>query len=114
MGSSAGAAGESTISAERAVEIATSQLATVADLVVEEIDLKPEDGRMIWDVEFAGDHEVEIDAITGAVLKLEIDDRERMDDDGRPDDRGGDDGDEHGDDRGGGDSGPGGGNQGHG
>jgi hypothetical protein len=104
MGISAGATGESTISAERAVEIATSQLATVADLVVEEIDLKPEDGRMIWDVEFAGDHEVEIDAVTGAVLKLEIDDRERMDDEG----------DVHGDDRGGGDSGPGGGNQGHG
>ena len=65
------------------MEIATSQLATVADLVVEEIDLKPEDGRMIWDVEFAGDHEVEIDAVTGAVLKLEIGDRERMDDDRR-------------------------------
>ena len=114
MGISAGATGESTISAERAVEIATSQLATVPDLVVEEIDLKPEDGRMIWDVEFAGDHEVEIDAVTGAVLKLEIDDRERMDDGGGADDHGGDDGDVHGDDRGGGDSGPGGGIQGHG
>ena len=44
-----------------------SHLTTVGDLVVEEIDLKPEDGRMIWDVEFAGDHEVELDAVTGAM-----------------------------------------------
>jgi uncharacterized membrane protein YkoI len=114
MATSAGAPGESTISAERAVEIAASQLATVADLVVEEIDLKPEDGRMIWDVEFAGDHEVEIDAVTGAVLKLETGDRERIDDDLGADDRGGGGGDEHGDDHGGGDGEPGGSNQGHG
>ena len=102
------ATSENNISAERAVQIAMSHLPTVGDLVVVEIDLKPEDGRMIWDVEFAGDHEVELDAVTGAMLKLEIGDRDRTDDVGRADDRGGDDdGTDHGDDHGGDDHGGG-------
>ena len=84
------------ISAERAAQIAMSHLATVGDLVVEEIQLKLEDGRMIWDVEFVGDHEVELDAVTGAMLKLEIGNG------GRTEEVGGDD---HGDDHGGDDSG---------
>ena len=94
-----------TISEDQAVRIAAGQLATVGEVVVEEVDLEPEDGRMTWDVEFSGDHEVEIDAVTGAVLKLEIgddetgDDRHRDDGDDHGDDEGDDRGDDHGGDR---------------
>jgi hypothetical protein len=90
--------GASMISAERARQIAAGQLMTVGDLVLAEIDLKPEDGRMIWDVEFAGDHEVEIDAVTAAVLEIEIGGRVHVNDDNGTDDRGDDRGDDHGDD----------------
>jgi hypothetical protein len=80
--------------------------------VVEEIDLEFEDGRMIWDVEFVGDHEVEVDSTTGDVVKLEFgdghdddgDDNGR-DDDGRDDDDGDGDG-SSGRGRGGEDDGP--------
>jgi hypothetical protein len=67
--------------------------------VVEEIDLEFEDGRMIWDVEFVGDHEVEVDSMTGDVVKRESGDD--SDDNGHDDD---DDGSGHG--RGGEDDGP--------
>jgi hypothetical protein len=90
--------GTETISAAEAVQIAESHLTGVGELVIEEVDLKPEDGRLIWDVEFEGDREVEIDAVVGSVVKLEIsgDDRNRGDDDDHGDDDHGDD--DHGDD----------------
>jgi uncharacterized membrane protein YkoI len=37
------------------------------------IELEAEDGRLVWEVEFANDIEVEIDATTGAVLDVERD-----------------------------------------
>ncbi len=57
------------------------------------MELKLEDGRVIWEVEFADDAEVEIDATTGVIVKVET-----------ADDRGGNSGpgsgdDDHDDDR---------------
>jgi hypothetical protein len=90
-------------------------LTTVGDLVLAEIDLELEDGRMIWDVEFSGDHEVEIDAVTAAVLKVEIGGRATVNDDDGTDDDGTDDrGDDHGGDNEGDNSGSGSDDHGHG
>jgi uncharacterized membrane protein YkoI len=96
------------ISSAEAVEIALGELSgSGSSPTVREIDLEFEDGRQIWDVEFVGGHEVEVEAMTGEIVKLEL-----GDDDG--DDRdhdnsgpgGGDDDDD--DDDGGGDRGRGG------
>ena len=70
-------------------------------LVLAEIDLELDDGRQIWDVEFVGDHEVEVDSTTGDVVKVEVGDGrddhrdDRGDDDRGDDDRGDDDGPNH-------------------
>ena len=101
------------ISSAEAVEIALGELlGSGSSPTVREIDLEFEDGRQIWDVEFVGGHEVEVEAMTGEIVKLEL-----GDDDG--DDRdhdnsgpgGGDDDDDDDDDgsdrgRGGHDDGP--------
>jgi hypothetical protein len=82
--------GQPAVSADQAVEIARAALGGRGDTpVVEEIDLEFEDGRKIWDVEFVGDHEVEVDSTTGDVVKLEFgDDRDDAgDDNGHDDDR---------------------------
>jgi hypothetical protein len=97
--------GQPEVSSEQAVEIARAALGGGGSLVVEEIDLEFEDGRLIWDVEFVGDHEVEVDSMTGDVVKRESGDG--RDDDGRDDnghDDDDDDGSGHG--RGGEDDGP--------
>jgi len=79
--------GQPAVTAAEAVQIARAELAAGGDVpAVEEIDLKLEDGRQIWDIEFVGDHEVEVDSTTGDVVKLEFGD-------GRDDDLGHDDGD---------------------
>jgi hypothetical protein len=91
------------VSADQAVGIALDALGGDTR-VVEEIDLEFEDGRMIWDVEFVGDHEVEVDSTTGDVVKLEFGDGHDDDgDDNGHDDDGGDDSSG----RGGEDDGPG-------
>ena len=90
-----GGSGQPAVSSDQAVGIARAALGGDT-LVVEEIDLEFEDGRMIWDVEFVGDHEVEVDSTTGDVVKLEFGDGH--DDDGGDDSsgRGGeDDGPDH-------------------
>jgi hypothetical protein len=85
------------VTSAEAVEIARAELGMGADaLALDEIDLKFEDGRQIWDVEFVGDHEVEVDSTTGDVVKVEVGDG--RDDRGDDDDDRGDDDDDHGDD----------------
>lgn len=60
------------ISAAEAVGIAAGSISGEgASRSVREIDLEFEDGRWVWDVELAGDDEVEVDAVTGVVVKLE-------------------------------------------
>ncbi len=67
--------GQPAVTAAEAVQIARAELAAGGDVpAVEEIDLKLEDGRQIWDIEFVGDHEVEVDSTTGDVVKLEFGD----------------------------------------
>jgi hypothetical protein len=90
--------GQPSVTSAEAVEIARVELGMGADaLVLEEIDLELEDGRQIWDVEFAGDHEVEVDSTTGEVVKVEVGDGR----DDHRDDRGDDGDDNDGDDNGG-------------
>jgi len=61
------------ISSAEAVEIARRAVTGGGSSpTVEELDLKFEDGRQIWDVEFLGDDEVEVHAVTGEVVKLEL------------------------------------------
>jgi hypothetical protein len=96
------------ISSAEAVEIARRAVTGGGSSpTVEELDLKFEDGRQIWDVEFVGDDEVEVHAVTGEVVKLELGDDDRDDDDnsgpGSGDD---DDEDGSGSGRGGHDDGP--------
>jgi len=93
--------GQPAVSSDQAVGIARAALGGDAP-VVEEIDLEFEDGTMIWDVEFVGDHEVEVDSTTGDVVKIESGDG--RDDNGRDDDDDNDDSSGHG--RGGEDDGP--------
>ncbi|MGH8824899.1 MAG: PepSY domain-containing protein [Jiangellaceae bacterium] len=84
-------ASQPVVSAAEAVDIARAALAVGVPAV--EVDLKFEDGRQIWDVEFVGDHEVEVDSTTGDVVKLEIGDDDDVD---RTHGRGGhDDGPDH-------------------
>ncbi|MGH9249228.1 MAG: PepSY domain-containing protein [Acidimicrobiales bacterium] len=99
--------GQPAVTAAEAVEIARAELAAGGDVpAVEEIDLELEDGRQIWDIEFVGDHEVEVDSTTGDVVKLEFGDG-RDDDDGHDDDGHDDDGHrDSGHGRGGHDDGP--------
>ncbi|HEX6578699.1 MAG TPA: PepSY domain-containing protein [Jiangellaceae bacterium] len=94
--------GQPSVTSAEAVEIARAELGMGADaLVLAEIDLELEDGRQIWDVEFVGDHEVEVDSTTGEVVKVEAGDGR----DDHRDDRGDDEGDDEGDDNGGDDNG---------
>ena len=79
---------EESIPREQAVQIAASHLTGVGELVLEDVELEREDGRMIWDVEFVGDHEAEIDAATGSVVELEVRDDDRDNGDHRDDDDG--------------------------
>jgi hypothetical protein len=70
------------ISSAEAVEIARrAVMGGGSSPTVEELDLKFEDGRQIWDVEFVGDDEVEVHAVTGEVVKLELSDDDDEDDD---------------------------------
>jgi hypothetical protein len=70
------------ISSAEAVEIARRAVTGGGSSpTVEELDLKFEDGRQIWDVEFVGDDEVEVHAVTGEVVKLELGDDDDEDDD---------------------------------
>jgi hypothetical protein len=55
-----------------------------------EVELDDEQGRTVWEVEFGADHEVYVDAATGEVVKVELDDDRGRDDD-LDDDRGRDD-----------------------
>jgi hypothetical protein len=97
--------GQPAVSSDQAVEIARAALGGGGDtLVVEETDLEIEDGRQIWDVEFVGDHEVEVDSTTGDVVKIESGDG--RDDNGRDDDDNDDNDDGSGHGRGGEDDGP--------
>jgi hypothetical protein len=96
------------ISSAEAVEIARRAVTGGGSSpTVEELDLKFEDGRQIWDVEFVGDDEVEVHAVTGEVVKVELGDDDDEDDDnsgaGSGDD---DDADGSGSGRGGHDDGP--------
>ena len=96
------------ISSAEAVEIARRAVTGgESSPTVEELDLKFEDGRQIWDVEFVGDDEVEVHAVTGEVVRLELGDDDDRDDD-NSDPGSGDDGDEDssGSGRGGQDDGP--------
>lgn len=76
--------GQPSVTSAEAVEIARAELGMGADaLVLAEIHLELEDGRQIWDVEFVGDHEVEVDSTTGEVVKVEVGDgRDDHDDNG--------------------------------
>lgn len=63
---------KSTISQEKAIEIALKQFSGVVD----DIDLDREDGRLIYEIEIEspeGEAEIEIDAYTGEVLVVDID-----------------------------------------
>ncbi|MGH8773671.1 MAG: PepSY domain-containing protein [Jiangellaceae bacterium] len=76
------ASADAAISAPEAVEIAGRELAGGGSAPpVDRLDLKFEDGRLIWDVEFVGDHKVEVDATTGAIVKFELGDDDHGDDD---------------------------------
>jgi hypothetical protein len=91
------------ISSAEAVEIARRAVMDGGSSpTVEELDLKFEDGRQIWDVEFVGDDEVEVHAVTGEVVKLELSDDDEDDDNSGP----GSDEDGGGSGRGGHDDGP--------
>jgi uncharacterized membrane protein YkoI len=91
------------ISSAEAVEIARrAVMGGGSSPTVEELDLKFEDGRQIWDVEFVGDDEVEVHAVTGEVVKLELSDDDEDDDNSGP----GSDEDGGGSGRGGHDDGP--------
>ncbi len=93
------------ISAAEAVDVAAGSISGEgASPSVREIDLEFEDGRWIWHVEFAGDDEVEVDAMTGVVVKLER--RDDKDDWGDRDDNSGPGSGDDGDDDGGDDDGP--------
>ena len=96
------------ISSAEAVEIARRAVTGGGSSpTVEELDLKFEDGRQIWDVEFVGDDEVEVHAVTGEVVKLELgDDDDRDDDNSGPGSGDDDDEDSSGSGRGGHDDGP--------
>jgi Peptidase propeptide and YPEB domain len=97
----ASGSGRPPVTSAEAVEIARAELGLESDAVtLEEIDLEWEDGRQIWDVEFAGDHEVEVDSTTGEVVKVDVGDGrdDRGDDDDGDDSgrgRGSDDGPNH-------------------
>lgn len=63
---------------EEAVAIAEQALAgqgTVGS--VAEVELDYEHGRAVWEVEFTSEHEVYVDASTGKVIKIELDDDHR-------------------------------------
>ena len=97
------------ISSAEAVEIARRAVTGGGSSgTVEELDLEFEDGRQIWDVELVGDDEVEVDAVTGEVVKLELGDDDDRDDDDNSGPGSGDDDDEDGSGsgRGGHDDGP--------
>lgn len=92
--------GQPSVTSAEAVDIARSELGMGADaLALAEIDLELEDGRQIWDVEFVGDDEVDVDSTTGEVVKVEVGDGRDDHRDDRGDDDGGDD--DGGDDNGG-------------
>ncbi len=58
-----------TISEARALEIAVSAAGAGA---VKKIELEEEHGLLVWDIDFENDNEVRVDAATGAVVRLEI------------------------------------------
>lgn len=81
------------ITREQAVEIAEQALADFGPVPpLDEVEREFEHGRMVWKVEFGDDHEAYVDTVTGAIIKLELDD-----DDDHGDDR--DDDDHYDDDR---------------
>jgi uncharacterized membrane protein YkoI len=41
---------------------------------IEEAEIEREDGRLVWQVGFTNDTEVEVDALTGKVLRVDTDD----------------------------------------
>ncbi len=75
------------MTSEQAVAIAEQALAEFSGVpAVREVEREFEHGRDVWEVEFGRQHEVYVDAVTGAVVKIEIDDDDE-DRDGDDDDR---------------------------
>lgn len=68
-----------TISKERSLEIAVDHAGITADQIthIDDHELDTDDGRQIWEIEFhAGglEYEYDVDAHTGDILDVEIDD----------------------------------------
>lgn len=60
--------GEATVSIERALQIARERF---PNLVVSELELTTEDGRLVYDIEFDGGVAVYLDAATGRIVEVE-------------------------------------------
>jgi uncharacterized membrane protein YkoI len=69
--------GQSTISGERALQIATNHAGVPRNQIrVDDLELDSDDGRLSWEIEFHHgnwEYEYDIDAYTGAIIKSERD-----------------------------------------
>lgn len=75
------------VTPEEAVEIAEQALAEHGSVPpLREVEKEQEHGRTVWEVEFGSDHEVYVDARTGEVVKIELDDDHDDWDDDQDDD----------------------------